>query len=258
MLITFVVEDQVHSIEASEELSVGDLKAIIGLESEINSGDISVFCEGRELNDSKKTLGEYSVKDGSLLKAQANFQKSQKPAVSDPMGLMFDLEEQKRIEAAIKEANIAANLQTALEHHPESFGSVHMLYVHVKINGVLIKAFVDCGAQTTIMTGECAERCGVGRLIDKRWRGVVHGVGKGEIVGRVHAVEVIMGGLHLACSLTIIQSENDGGMPDMLLGLDMLRRHQACIDLHSNCLIIHASRIPFLSEAEINNNKYKY
>ena len=254
MFISFVVGEQVHSIEASEELSLLDLKAIIGMEVDLID-DVCILYEGKELNDMSKTLGFYKVSDGALLKVTPRKINAPKPEPkaaepkADSLGMMFDLEEQRRIEAAIQEANISANLQAALEHHPESFGSVHMLYVKLKINGVEVRAFVDCGAQTTIMTERCAERCGVGRLIDGRWRGVVQGVGKGEIVGRVHAVEVVMGGLHLACSLTIIRSEN-GEMPDMLLGLDMLRRHQACIDLHANCLIIHNARIPFLSEAE--------
>ncbi|XP_040989783.1 protein DNA-DAMAGE INDUCIBLE 1 isoform X3 [Juglans microcarpa x Juglans regia] len=161
----------------------------------------------------------------------------------------FDVEAQKKIEAAILQKGIDENWQAALEHNPEAFARVVMLYVDMEVNGVPLKAFVDSGAQSTIISKSCAERCGLLRLLDQRYKGIAHGVGQSEILGRIHVAPIKIGNIFYPCSFTVLDAPN----MEFLFGLDMLRKHQCIIDLKENLLRVGGGEVsvPFLQEKDI-------
>ncbi len=91
-------------------------------------------------------------------------------------------------------------MESAMEYYPETFGQVTMLYVACEVNNFPIKAFVDSGAQTTIMSLSCARNCNLEHLIDKRWSGMAYGVGTQKIIGRIHQAQLKLGNTAIPAS----------------------------------------------------------
>ncbi|CAM9692883.1 unnamed protein product [Chrysoparadoxa australica] len=161
-------------------------------------------------------------------------------------------ENQKAIADMIKKKQIHENYEMAMEEMPEAFGRVEMLYIDTMINNHHIKAFVDSGAQTTIMSALCVEKCGLQHLVDERFSGEARGVGTCKILGKIHMAQICIGGAFFSCSFTILE-KND---VDMLLGLDMLKRHQCSIDLRDNILRMGSGGVvtAFLAEKDLPAN----
>ena len=163
----------------------------------------------------------------------------------------FDPEAQAKIAEYIRQKNVEDNFVNAMEVNPEAFARVSMLYIDCKVNGTNLKAFVDSGAQSTIMSEKCAKICNIYHLLDTRYHGMAQGVGTAKILGRIHVANLTIGKTAFVSSFTIMESQPGSQDLDFLLGLDNLKRHQACIDLKQNVLKIGPETVPFLAEKDI-------
>lgn len=194
----------------------------------------------QNLDEIKKIVKEkYETEKKEKEKEQQMYENALKNPLSE--------DSQKFIYENIYKNEINNNLALAQEHFPEAFGVVFMLYIPVEINKNTVHAFVDSGAQSSIMSKKCAQKCNILRLMDKRFTGIAKGVGTKTILGKIHMIDIKIGNYFYAVSLTIIEDYDI----DFIFGLDLLKRHQCLIDFKQNALIIEDNKIPFLSEKDV-------
>ena len=206
---------------------------------------------------------DFSSMRGLLIKYQmAAYVRKRKQAQEDQRlnDNPWDTEAQNAIAERIRRENVEQNRQMAMEHHPESFTRVLMLYIPLEVNGVKIQAFVDSGAQSTIMSQDCAERCGIMRLVDTNFAGTAVGVGTAKICGRVHLAPIKIGGTTLNCTFTVMEKNLGDRNMEFLLGLDMLKRYQCMIDLKAPARLRlraggNETSVQFLTEGELPESK---
>lgn len=84
------------------------------------------------------------------------------------------------------------------------------------------------------MSLACAKRGNVAHLIDERFSGIAFGVGTQKILGRVHMAQMQIGETFLSTSFMVLEDQS----MDILLGLDMLKRHQVWMIYANFCHIL--------------------
>lgn len=145
----------------------------------------------------------------------------------------FDPEAQKKIEEIIKRQRMDEQLKYAEEFMPETLIATSMLYIDMEVNGKKFQGFVDSGAQMTVMSSAFVQEIGLMKDVDTRYKGKASGVGTSEIIGKIHACRLKIGGKYwIECSISVLTSID---IP-FLLGLDMLKKHRCAIDLGSHSL----------------------
>eukprot|EP00878_Enallax_costatus_P028235 GHUV01030476.1.p3 GENE.GHUV01030476.1~~GHUV01030476.1.p3 ORF type:complete len:119 (-),score=24.64 GHUV01030476.1:943-1299(-) len=90
----------------------------------------------------------------------------------------------------------------------------------------------------TIMTHDFANKCHLGRLMDKRFAGMAVGVGSSRILGKIHQAPLKVSGHFTTCAITVLE-QKDG--PQFIFGLDMLKRHQCVLDFFKGKTAVQCS-----------------
>ena len=155
------------------------------------------------------------------------------------------------------------------------------MYISQTVKRTPIAAYVDTGAQVTVISASAARRAGILHLMDRRYAGRATGVGHCKVLGRIPARHVYFflgGDGGLLCrqggkeeeqgelvqmdspALTVLEGTVTKGV-DMLLGLDVLQDWDAEIRMGKNKSITvrkkegkskHANSvvIPFVSQRD--------
>jgi len=234
----------------------------------------------KELNHHSPSLAK-KLKDAGINRAariwreemmkgglKSAIQNSQAKSVEDGMKQRLnanpmDEEANKYFGEKIRKKNVEDQYRQMMETYPESMGRVLMLYIETKVNSIPMQAFVDSGAQSTIMSASAAEKCGLLHLLDTRFEGTAVGVGTGKILGRIHITPITVNGNFFPCTITVMD-DNGKGLGDknmeFLFGLDMLKRHRCKIDLERNVLAFRLEDgkemvTPFLHEKDLDATK---
>lgn len=81
MKVTATLEgDQIFNLDVSDDLELENFKALLEFECGVQSSQIVIFHNGAPLNDNKKTLNGYGIKDGDVLLIQRASRSMQPPA----------------------------------------------------------------------------------------------------------------------------------------------------------------------------------
>lgn len=122
------------------------------------------------------------------------------------------------------------------------------IQVMCEVNGFMVPAIIDTGAQISVMSSSCAKRCRISHDVDTRFAGRAVGVGSTDILGRINDIPLRVGPLTFNGKISVLR-ETAG--VDFLLGRDFLRRFRSDICMRNNMLTMHVRdkvlRMPLLS-----------
>lgn len=104
------------------------------------------------------------------------------------------------------------------------------LLVKCEVNGKLLNAIIDTGAEVTVMSASCAKKCNIYSKINTEKKGKAIGIGSSLILGRTDKLSFRIGPLSFLNKISVLSSSRC----DLLIGLDVLKRFNCEINLKEN------------------------
>lgn len=166
-----------------------------------------------------------------------------------------DISNQKKIEEYITKKRLDDLYAETYENYPELLIPTQMLFIEGSINKYKTDIFVDTGAQTTIISQNFAEKADLMQFVDRRHATQIVGVGTQRSVGKIWKVQLEIKGRFFVLTATVLKNFGH----DVLLGLDMMKRHHCVIDLSKRILVFGLEGIyrKFLNDKQVSDLKYK-
>ena len=122
------------------------------------------------------------------------------------------------------------------------------LQVMCEVNGYTVPAIIDTGAQISIMSYNCAQRCRINNNIDTRYAGRAIGVGSSDILGRINGLNMKIGPISFDGKVSILRDSR----VDFLIGLDFLKRFNCEVSFKDRALRLQVRHkfyeIPLISD----------
>ena len=130
----------------------------------------------------------------------------------------------------------------------DSEGGFVPLQVLCEVNGFLVPAIIDTGAQITVMSASCAKRCRISNSINTKFSGRAVGVGSSDIIGRIDGLGMRVGPVSFEGRVSVLREAR----VDFLIGLDLLKRFRSEVNLRDHVLKLQVRdrqyKVPLLNK----------
>ncbi|EDR27407.1 DNA-damage inducible protein ddi1, putative [Entamoeba dispar SAW760] len=153
------------------------------------------------------------------------------------------VKEQQKIEERIRQEEIDRQIKVLENEHPELLVKGDLVFVKVKINGVVKEAMIDCGAQETVIS---IKACKDYYRVKKMYQGV----GRTQTIGVIHLVPIIIGNTYCITTLNVLG--DDSPLDHLLIGTNTLKSIGAVIDFSESVLRIKDDKIKFMSNTDVD------